>query len=344
MEGLVGEKIIIPVTECIPGMTLMQSIIDEQTGVIIIGKGQVLTEESIERLKNFSRAQLWVALGEESSIWKLDPHARTEYKNYAKKLKFVIEHIKDGSIDIKEIEELASDMMTKFENEYDLLACVNLTRQLDKDSFYHSINVAFLALTIGRWEGYSKEKLKNLVLAALLHDVGKLSLRSELQSKEEEKMNFLEKLEFTRHPIYSYDKLVSYQEVNVEVLKGILSHHERCDGSGYPLSLRENKINDFAKIIGIADTYDYLKRQNHIFEVVRYLGNIMIRKFDVNVLLQFCYNLANYYVGCFVLLNTGEVGEVVCVQYQALGRPIIKLRGEYVNLNEKTYLEIVKVL
>lgn len=343
MEGLVGEKIIIPVTECIPGMTLMQSIIDEQTGVMIIGKGQVLTEEIIEKLKNFSRAQLWIAL-EESSIWKLEPHVRREYRGYAKKLKVAIEHINEAIIDVRELDELASDIMEKFENEYDLLACVNLTRQLDKDSFYHSINVAFLALIIGRWEGYSKEKLKNLVLAALLHDVGKLSLPSALRSKKEEEMNFLERLEFTRHPIHGYDKLVSYPEVNVEVLKGILSHHERCDGSGYPLSLRENKINDFAKIIGIADTYDHLKRQHHIFEVVRHLGNLMIRKFEVNLLLQFCYNLANYYAGCSILLNTGEIGEVVCVQYQALGRPIIKMKGEYVNLNEKTYLEIVKVL
>ena len=132
--------------------------------------------------------------------------------------------------------------------------------------------------------------------------------------------------------------------MSVEVLKGVLSHHERCDGSGYPLSIKENKLNDFAKIIGITDTYEELKKHHHIFEVVRRLGSTMLRKFEVHLLFEFCNNIMNYYIGSSVLLNNGEVGEVLFIQSQAWGKPIIEVNGKTINLYEKNHLQIVKVL
>lgn len=344
MKELVIEKIIIPITECISGMTLMQSIIDEHTGTVIVARGQTLTEENIEKLKNFEHTQVWIALQTESTIWKVEPKKIEKYKSYEKTLKVIMRGHEKAPISIKELEEIADDMLKEFVDDYEILACVNLSSQLDTETFCHSVNVAFLSLLMGRWLKYEPHKLKNLILAALLHDVGKISLSTLLKHKSEDQMDYMEKLEYRRHTVYGYERLVTYNEVDVEVLKGVLSHHERCDGSGYPLSLRENKINDLAKIIGIADTYDCLKQQYHIFEVIRHLGNLMIRKFDVNLLLEFCHNLTHYYIGCAVLLNTGEIGEVAFIQSQALSRPILKVKDEYVNLYESTHLEIVKVL
>lgn len=345
MENLVVEKVIIPITECIPGMTLMQSIVDEHTGVTIVGKGQTLTEEHIEKLNNFQHAQVWITIQSESSIWKVDDKTIEKYKEYTEIFKLIMEDIVNPSLlSINRLIDLTDSIIKEFRDEYRLLACVNLVNKLEKSTYEHSINVAYIALLMGRWAGYNGTKLKDLVLAALLHDVGKISLPSCVFEKNQEDMDFMEKIEYRRHSIYGYERLASYNEMSIDVLRGVLTHHERCDGSGYPLSLREDKMNSIAKIIGIADTYDHLRGRYHIFEVIRKLGNTMMRKFDVNFLFQFCNNIINYYVGCTVLLNTGEVGEVVFIQPQAWGRPIIKIKEQYVNLYEKTNLEIIKVI
>lgn len=345
MDNLVIEKVIIPISECIPGMTLMQSIVDEHTGVTLVAKGQTLTEESIEKLSNFEHAQVWVTIQSEANIWKVDSKTIEKYKAYTKMLRVILDDAEGHALlSINKLIDLTSDIVKEFSDEYHLLACVNLVNKFEKDTYEHSINVAFIALMMGRWAGYDGTELKELVLAALLHDVGKISLPPHILKKDKQDMNLMEKLEYRRHPIYGYERLASYNELSVEALKGVLSHHERCDGSGYPLSIRESKINHISKIIGIADTYDHLRNHYHIFEVTRRLGNTMMRKFDVNLLFQFCNNMIHYYVGCSVLLNTGEIGEVAFIQPQTWGRPIIKVQEAYINLYEKTHLEILKVL
>lgn len=346
MDNPTIEKVIIPISECVPGMKIMQSIIDLRTGTTIIAKEQILTEEIIDKIKNFEHSQVWIATQEETSVWQISPQVLENYKGYAKVLREILTHTAENNeaLSMNQMIELADSMATGFKRDYELLSCMHLMNQLEKDAYNHSINVAFLSLLIGRWEGYEPDKLKDLVLAALLHDIGKILISPHLMHKKEDEMNVMEKLEFRRHTIYGYEKLSEYDEMSVDVLKGVLSHHERCDGSGYPLSIKENRLNDFAKIIGITDTYEELKKDHHIFEVVRRLGSTMLRKFEVHLLFEFCNNIMNYYIGASVLLNNGEVGEVLFIQSQAWGRPIVEVNGKIINLYEKNNLQIVKVL
>ena len=346
MEHSIIEKVILPISECLPGMKIMQSIVDLRTGTTIVGKGQILTQESIEKVKNFEHSQIWIVPQEETSVWETESQILEDYKAYTEALKGILEWHKEAKEDLalEQVIDLADRMVTDFKEEYDILSCVHSVSQLERDDYAHSVHVAFLSLIMGKWEGYDEEKLKDLVLAALLHDVGKIMISPELISKKEAEMDLIEKLEYRRHTIYGYEKLAGYQEMSTEALKGVLSHHERCDGSGYPLSIKESKINDIAKVIGLVDTYEMLRRQYHIFDVVKKLSSTMLRKFDVHLLFEFCSNIMNYYVGASVLLSNGEVGEVLFIQPQAWGRPIVEVNGKTVNLHEKNCLHIVKVL
>lgn len=339
------DKIIVPIDECASGMTLMQSIVDENTGTTIVAKGQVLNDEHISRLKNFRHSQIWVHIDKQSSFWKVSKASSEAYKSYAKMLRQAL-NAEDESlpIDLEEFKRIAKMIVRDFNDDYELLGCVDLLKRLDKDSYYHSINVAFLALLVGRWQKYDHEKLERLVLTALLHDVGKLKIKASILGKKEKDMTLLEKLEYRRHTILGYELLASYKELDVEVLKGVLSHHECMDGSGYPLSLEGDVLNDFAKIIGIVDTFDHLKEKYHIFKAIRHLGSIRYKKFDKEILLQFCNNVVNYYIGCKVLLSTGEVGEVAFIQTKALYRPIVKVKDRKINLYDQTGIEIVSIL
>lgn len=341
------EKIILPLDECMAGMILMQPIIEDKTGNIIVPKGQILTSELIKKIGHFNYTQIWIKIESEaeSGHWKVSPAALKAYQTYAKSLRICLtKEEKHWHIEIDELKQMAALIVDDFTRDYDLLGCMGLLPLLEKDIYYHSMNVAFLSLLVGRWQGYNHHQLEQLVLTGLLHDVGKLKMSFLCCEKKEEELTLSERLEYRRHPILGYELLATYNELDNEVLKGVLLHHECMDGKGYPLSVKGNLINDFARIVGMVDTFDHLRDKYPVFKAIRHLGSIRLRKFDINILLNFCHNVANYYIGSSVLLSTGEVGEVLFVQPQALYKPIVKVEDRTINLYEETEIDIIKVL
>lgn len=354
------DKIIIPVAECTPGMTLMQSIVDEKTGVVIASKGQQLTAENIERLRNFEHTQIWIALDEEiqeferiseepqiseASIWQISEEKLQAYKDYAQVLKVILSEMhQNKKLSVKKLMDLADQIFKDFKDYYSVLGCMSLLLQMEYDDTIHSIHIACSAFILGKWLEYDEATLKNIIVAGLLHDVGKIDFSDEVVHKSLKKMDTLQKLEYKRHPILGYEKLVPYNELSIEVLKGVLTHHERCDGSGYPLALKANKIENIARVIGIVDTFCRLKQTHHIFDTIKILQTEMSSQFEDSMLTLFCNNIINYYVGAKVILNTGEFGEVAVIQSQAMYNPIIKVGNEYINLQEKREIKITRVI
>ena len=343
MGELTRDKIIIPLSKCLPGMVLLQPVVEERTGAVLLPQGSRLTEESIQRGHLFQHTQVWVGINMEEKIWQVDEKVLKWYKDYATTLKHIIwEGNKSEDIDVNELKRLARCIISKFTSEFDLLACVNLVNQLDKDCYRHSINVALLSIVIGRWKEYSDEKLEKLVLAGLLHDVGKIDAASTFANSDID-IDLKARLAYKRHPILGYEKLVRFNELDNEVLKAVLTHHERSDGSGFPLGLTEDKLSDMAKIIGLADTYDELRQKQNIFDVIKELRSTQVRTFDIELLLEFCTNIMNYYIGSRVLLSTGEVAEIEAIQPQALYRPIVKTSEKSIDLYAQNQIDIVKV-
>lgn len=337
-------KIIMPLSKCIPGMTLLQPIVDIDTGSTIIGKDQLLTEEVLKRIEKFKHTEVWVSITPESNVWQVEEKVIESYKKYVNVLKHIIGNDTGGVfIPLHEVEELAQCIVEDFTYNFNLLACVHLVNKMEKDVYSHSMNVTFLSLLIARWVNFDPSRFKEVAMAALLHDIGKIDIAGTLLQKVKD-LTIKEKIELRRHPINGYEKLIAYNELNNEVLKAILTHHERCDGSGFPLNLTEERINDISKIIGLADEYDNLRSSKNIFETIKILRCDMIRKFDINMLIEFCNNVINYYIGEHVILNTGEVAEIVFIQPRALHKPIVKVNEKYIDLYENVQIEIVQVL
>ena len=125
----------------------------------------------------------------------------------------------------------------------------------DVDTFIHSINVAMICLDIAKWAGKESAYCEEAALCGLLHDVGKLTVPDNILKKPG-KLSARETKQMRKHPLQGYYSLLFFRNENVRY--AALQHHERCDGSGYPLGLMENQINEFAKIVAIADVYDAL--------------------------------------------------------------------------------------
>ena len=127
-------------------------------------------------------------------------------------------------------------------------------------------------------------------------------------------------------------------------------HHERCDGSGYPLGLSSDKIDLFAKIVAIADVYDAMtSKRIHRgaicpFEVIELFETDGYKLYDPKYLLTFLENIVNTYMQQRVELNTGEIGEIVLINRNRFSRPMVKCGETFYDLAAMPQLSITKIL
>ena len=127
-------------------------------------------------------------------------------------------------------------------------------------------------------------------------------------------------------------------------------HHEREDGSGYPLAITGEKIHYFAKIIAIADELDVMnsdeayKNERGPFEVLEIIKEKSLNKLDYEYSKIFLEHLASYYMGEDVLLNTGEKAKILQVNTNNLSRPLILKDGEFIDLSKNKHIYIKELI
>lgn len=118
----------------------------------------------------------------------------------------------------------------------------------------HNIRVTDYSLSIADDLGFSENEKIVLEVAALLHDFGKIGIDEKILLKKDE-LNEHEKAEITRHVMRGYYMLAGFSEL-IEALRGIRTHHEYYDGSGYPEGLAKGDIPLIGRIIAVADAFD----------------------------------------------------------------------------------------
>lgn len=133
---------------------------------------------------------------------------------------------------------------------------VSAVDQKDEYTCGHSLRVAYFATTLGQCVGLGEVDLQMLQWAGLLHDVGKIGIRDNVLKKEG-KLTAEEFAHIKEHPVRSHKVVQEVPQLS-QALDGILHHHERYDGSGYPAGLKGEQIPLQARIIQIADVFDAL--------------------------------------------------------------------------------------
>ncbi len=135
-----------------------------------------------------------------------------------------------------------------------IVAVSNMLEFRDPYTAGHGRRVGLIAKAIGEELGWSSERCSSLELMGLVHDIGKISIPSEILTKPS-RLTTIEMELLKRHPQAGYDILkdVSFKAPIAEV---ILQHHERLDGSGYPRGLKGEEILPEARIISVADVLE----------------------------------------------------------------------------------------
>ncbi len=252
--------------------------------------------------------------------------------------KSVFEKIRiEGELDLERIRRNVEDTLPDMIRNNDVLMRLNQLKDSDDYTFQHSIRVSILATMIGKWLGYSNEELIELGEAGLLFDIGKLNIPDfVLQKPTNVTMDEYELIK--KHAQFGYSILLRTKGISSNIKYAALHHHERLDGSGYPLRLRENQIHDFAKIIMVCDVFDALitdrpyKKGISPLLAADYILWSSGKLFDSEVCYIFVKRLSEYFVGKRVKLTDGREGIIIYVDTNYPTRPIVQVGEVFIDL------------
>jgi len=197
------------------------------------------------------------------------------------------------------ITEYLAHMYESIDDNPVIITALDKIKRMDEYTFAHSINTAFYSMFMAMWMGLADADIINATQAGLLHDIGKIYVPNEILNKKG-KLTDEEYEEIQKHPLYGYFLLNEFTEINREVKRAVLFHHERIDASGYPLSAESDYVGLLPKIVAVADVYDAMttdrvyKKAMKPIEAIAYLRQEGKKTLDDRVLRFFLGNIPVY--------------------------------------------------
>ena len=212
---------------------------------------------------------------------------------------------------VKMVEYLAKSIILEIPNNKNIMVNMIDIKTFDDYMYSHSVNVAVLSSVIGIALHLDTKKIERLTAAALLHDIGKVFIPKDILNKENS-MTEEELALIKSHPEKGYRYIKQYYNIPVTTYVGILQHHERFDGNGYPDGKKRMRISKFARIICICDSYDNLvtERPNQKAylpsDAIEYIMANNGQIFDPKLVKIFLKKVAPYPLGTVLRLSNGE--------------------------------------
>ncbi|MBC8060079.1 MAG: HD-GYP domain-containing protein [Clostridiaceae bacterium] len=346
----------LPVNELKIGMIIAEKVYSEQT--VLINRGVVVTETIINRLKSkyiYDNIEVFTEEdGEIDFIGLVKEKTVEEIEQTFKALSFNVESIFEsisikGIADIEEIQQFAKKIQGELNSARTIIKDIVLQGSGEDAIYRHSVNVAALSSILGKWLNLDDEEIRDLICAAVLHDFGKTKIDKNILNQAGELNGNISK-EMRSHPLLSYNILKSIPNLKSSIAEGVLSHHERLDGSGYPRGLKDDKISAFARIIAIADTFDEFNstRLHSIakgpFKGLQLIQQQSFGQLDYEYSKVFLEHLINFYISENVLLNNNNVAKIIQIDINDLERPLLLDDQGFVDLKKKSNISIDKLL
>ncbi len=203
-------------------------------------------------------------------------------------------------------------------------------RFFDSYSYTHSINVSILAVILGKHLGMDRDTLRDLGTAGLFHDIGKSRIPEAILNKPG-KLSESEFAVMKSHTLEGYQLMRNQPGLNPEILRAVVEHHERIDGTGYPRGLKEDEIGRFSRIISVVDVYDALTSRRVYKEPMapaKALGMMYQwrdRDYSPKAIENFIKCIGVFPVGSFVRLSGGEHAVVVQANAERPTKPVVKV-------------------
>ncbi|BCN28758.1 HD-GYP domain-containing protein [Anaeromicropila herbilytica] len=365
----------IPTSQATPGMIAADDIY-AFNDLLVIAKDTGLTDRIITRLKFYSIDELSIFIHEDSDeaeisfedeptpepfidemLYSKKIRESEEFKSFSKDFSESVSTLSDSFHNISfnktqiNCDDLLADCNKILSNSrnnlhlFDMLHCI---REYDDETYTHSINVALICHTIGNWINLSKEENDILTLCGLLHDIGKVEIPENI-IKKPEKLTVEEYDLIKKHTLKGY-QILKDQDIDIRIKHAALLHHERCDGTGYPNGFTNRSINDFTKIVSIADVYDAMTSKRVYrgplcpFEVIGIFENEEFSKYDPKYILPFLTGIVQTYLHNDVILSNNRQGKIILINNHNLTKPVVQIGTEFVDLSKEPDLFIKEII
>ncbi|MCC6093616.1 MAG: HD-GYP domain-containing protein [Eubacterium sp.] len=347
------------------GMVIADEILD-QHGRELVRNGTYVDDFIIERLNSLNVNTVMIQYGRpDDNPEDISPEAIRNIQRFRRpdKTKMVISSIikervehnvknmfinaNQPDVAVKMAKTVVSDLMDSIRKNNAIMLSIDDLRISDEYTFKHSVDVAALSMIIARKEKLSEDQIQKIGLAGLLHDLGKTKIPNEILNKPgrltPEEFEIMKK-----HSQYSYELVRNNPEVSPDIAIGILQHHEKMNGCGYPFGLTEEHIHPYAKILSVADIFDALatdrpyKKAMNLKDATDLLMT-MTAELDSFALRSFLRTILLYPVDSIVQLSNGESARVVSNHPDLPLRPtVVSLKtGAVYNLASTKYLNLV---
>jgi len=345
----------LPVNDLKAGMRFSDTLYYHKHSVLCPANAP-LQQMDIDRLKRWSIEEVWTdgeltgqrpaSLSEENLKDNLSKNINEVYKNIVEnrqkageaysdmleKTRFVLTKIKNSKeLDEARVKSIYETILSEVTERKGILLSLLLNKSSYDYLVSHSLNVAVLSTLMGIYMDYKQDRLYDLMLAGLLHNIGMTNLPADITYRDE-KLSERQMLLVKSHTLHGYKIIKDDLKLDIDVANAALQHHEyfRGDG-GYPKGTKGKEISEFARIVIIADVYaaliidrEYRKAFNS-YNALREIVSQSPDRFDPDIVQVFVKVMSLYPVGTTVKLNNGCVALVVESNDNNKLRPIVKL-------------------
>ncbi len=327
-----------PISLCRPGMKLAKKIYSDD-GLVLLAEGMELTATLIRRLGECGISFLYLQdpITEDVAIPEMltDETQRRALGTLRSTFQaFMDQPTKQKTTTYpyigRDISKLMGLIMEDLSRNDDAMIMLMNIQTVDHYLFSHSLNVCVYSSMLGLAMGYGHEQLLTLGTGALLHDIGKTQISMQVLLKPG-MLSAYEFDEMKRHTERGYYLLKDEPGIPLLAAHCAYQHHERLNASGYPRGLKAGEIHDYAKLIGIVDSYDAMTSHRvyrnamlpHQAVEALYSGSGTL--YDTAMLKLFRDKVAIYPLGITVKLSTGQTAVVVAINASCVHRPVVRV-------------------
>lgn len=319
-----------------------------KSGVVLIPKGSVIRKEYVEKLIELGIFAVWIEeriSGNNEANVELAALERVIRQDCEKKIKSTMEKFYiSQSHELSEVKKIAESIITEVISNPEVLLNVTGIRNKSEALYTHCVNVCTLSVLFAVKLKLKKSLVKMIAIGSLLHDIGMKYVDSQYlnyanEIADMEIRNSFQK-EYKKHVIYGYDMVKDEDWISDEARDVILYHHERLDGSGYPMHLQGRNLDIGPRIVAVSDEFDnliYVEKMK-VHEAIEKIIAGAGREFDFDVVKVFNESVAAYPNGTQVITSDDEVGIVFKQNIKCPARPVIKIIKDSTGMEVKPYI------
>lgn len=328
----------VPIRVAQPGMIIDQAIID-RAGRVLIARRTPLEDFHIDALKKMGVGGVYIREGEEDEVKenpdqpvkvpeavqkkydkiKVEDPAKVKISEsvrnrVAQGIQYLYQDTKSADF-TNASRSITDDLMKAISDNEAVAVDISALKVSDEYTFKHSVDVATMSMVVARKYGLTDKQVYDIGITGLLHDIGKSKIPNEVLNKAGKLTD--EEFEIMRqHSVFGYRILEDKEDISQEIKLGVLQHHEKTNGRGYPMKVEGDKITLFARIISVSDIYDALvterpyKKPFSPRDAVEMIMS-MTGELDIKVMQCFMESVILYPVGTDVALSNGETARVV---------------------------------